>query len=143
MGENIDILKENNLRQMVTEYEHEQQTVYEKRAKDMQCRHNSMKEAALQELEDIREKQILETEPENCAPDHFQLLISQYTEHVYSNAMANLVKKYATVYDAKNIDKYPSATPLPRMQDIMIAYPWRTYERLRALAAHCDKWRQK
>ena len=139
----MDILKEKNLRQMVAEYESEQQTLHEKRAKYEQSRRDSMERAALQEVEDIRETEFLKSEPENCASSSFELLLWQYTTHVYDNAWANLVRRYAAVHDAKNIDKYPKATPLPRMDDVMNPYGWGKYERLKELAAHCHKWRQK
>ena len=74
-------------------------------------------------------------------PNGFML---PYTLHFYHNAKANLVRKYAVVYDAKNIDKYQKATPLPRIEDVMNDMPnWMTYTDLKELAAHCYKWRQK
>jgi len=141
MTKNYDVLKENNLRQMVAEYEQEQRILSEKRAKYEQGRRDSMERAALRELEDIRETEFLKSEPENYV--NFELLMWQYTMHVYDNAWANLVRRYAAVHDAKNIDEYPDPTPLPRMADVMNPYGWGNYERLKELAARCHKWRQK
>lgn len=153
MIDNYDILKADNLRQMVAEFETEQQALQEKRAKNEQHRRECMEEMALRELEEIREERVARiTNPEyerhlrqaRYAP-HFYSLITEYTDHVFENAWANLVRRYAVVYDAKNINKYPKATPLPRMQDIMDKYMpvWMTYKKLKALAAHCSKWRQQ
>lgn len=142
MIEKYDVLKAKNLRQMVAEYESEQQALHEKCTKYEQGRRDSMERVALQEVEDILEKEFLKSEPENCAPSSFELLLWQYSLHVYDNAWANLVRRYAVVHDAKNIDKYPKATPLPRIEDVMNPYGWGKYERLKELAAYCYKWRQ-
>ena len=147
MTENNDILKANNLRQMVAEYEQEQQVLQENRKKNMQRRHDNMKEAALQKLEELRERELARLEDPLIQDDyyHFHSLITGYTDHVYYNALANLKRKYAMIFDAKNLDKYPVPTPLPRMQDLMDPYmpSWMTYEGLKALAAYCPRWRQK
>lgn len=154
MIENYNILKENNLRQMVAEYESERQTLHEKRAKYEQSRREYMERAALQKLEDIRDRELDEAEGavysdfihirHGYYAPHFWDLIIGYTDHVYDNAWANLQRKYAVVYDKDNLDKYPKPTPLPRMQDIMDQYMpvWVTYEKLKGLAGHCYKWRQ-
>ena len=153
MTENNDILKATNLRQMVAEYEKEQQSLCEKRTKNEQHRREYMEDVALLEFDRIRERELERAEePEyftliqetHYAP-HFRSLITGYTDHVYDNALASLQRKYAVVYDKDNLDKYPEATPLPRMQDIMDQYMpvWMTYEKLKALAAHCVRWRQK
>lgn len=147
MAENYDTLKENNLRQMVAEYERDRQIVYEMRAKEEQRRRDWMKEVALEELEWQREKEIEEQEdPFRSWSKHDPRgWLYRYMCHFYDNAEANLVRKYAMIYDAKNIDKYPAPTPLPRMEDLLDPYMPSsfTYETLKRLAAHCSKWRQK
>ena len=154
MIEKYDVLKAKNLRQMVAEYESEQQTLREKRAEYRQYCRDLMGEVALQELADIRDRELDEAEGavysdfirirHGYYAPHFWDLIIGYTDHVYDNAWANLQRKYAVVYDKDNLDKYPKPTPLPRMQDIMDQYMpvWVTYEKLKGLAGHCYKWRQ-
>ena len=139
---------------MVAEYESEQQTLREKRAEYRQYCRDLMGEVALQELADIRDRELDEAEGavysdfirirHGYYAPHFWDLIIGYTDHVYDNAWANLQRKYAVVYDKDNLDKYPKPTPLPRMQDIMDQYMpvWVTYEKLKGLAGHCYKWRQ-
>ena len=152
MIEKYDILKAKNLRQMVAEYESEQQALHEKRAEYRQYCRDLMEEVALQELADIRDRELDEAEGAvysdftrirhaYYAP-HFLDLIIGYTDHVYDNSWANLQRKYAVVYDKDNLDKYPKPTPLPRMQDIMDQYICMTYETLKRLAVHDYRYRQ-
>ena len=147
MAENYDTLKENNLRQMVVEYENERQIVSGTCAKYKQYCHDLMQETALQKLEDIREKEIDLSEDPFLREGAYdpRSFLWLYRSHFYDNAEANLVRKYAMIYDAKNIDKYPAPTPLPRMEDLLDPYMPSsfTYETLKRLAAHCSKWRQK
>ena len=75
-------------------------------------------------------------------PHHF---MERYTVHFYKNAEYDMIRNYAVIYDKDNIDKYPVSTPLPRMEDLWDPYMPSdfTYETLKKLAAHCEKWRQK
>lgn len=155
MIENYNIKKENNLHQMVTEYEAERQKSADIRAKEKQHSRNIMKEFALEESEKIRDKEDYyeELATEMCWDEPWKLHLHynpnafmwKYTQHVYDNAWANLVRNYAAVYDAKNLDKYPVSTPLPRMEDLWNPYTPGdfTYKTLKELAAYCSKWRQK
>lgn len=142
-----DILKENNFLQMATEYENERQKLLDARAKEKQHCHDLMQEAALRKLAEIRDRKlsILEDPSILFAKRDPRGFFWNYRKHFYENAWANLVRKYAVVYDKENLDKYPVATPLPRMQDLMDPYRphWLTYEEIKELAAHCSKWRQK
>ena len=144
MAENYDILKENNLRQIVTEYETERKNVSNSLAKYEQHRRDCMKEAALYKMDEIREMG-LDGRPywlfSHYDPHGFMWPYAKHCEH---NAWANQVRKYAAVYDAKNLTTYPVSTPLPRMEDLWNPYipDYFTYGTLKGLAAHCSKWRQ-
>ena len=147
MAENYDTLKENNLRQMVSDYENERKNVLDVRVKYEQRRRDWMKKVALEELERQREKEIDEQEDPclSWSKHDPRGWLDRYMCHFYDNAEAALVRKYAIIYDSKNIDKYPAPTPLPRMEDLLDPYmPGDfTYDTLKQLAAHCSKWRQK
>ena len=144
MAENYEVLKQNNLNQLVAEYENEKQNVYDTNAKRKQYFHDLMKEAALQELADIRERE-LDLESSLWAEYDPRGYLFGYKQHFYDNAWANLVRKYAVIHDAKNIDKYPIATPLPRMETLLSPYTpsFMTYKKLAELAAYCPRHRQK
>ena len=132
MAENYNILKENNLRQMVSEYEKEQ---HEKKQRHLEY----VKDTA--ELENARmsafySKSVISRYNHNG----FMLL---YAIHYYQNALADLIRNYATVHDANNLDTYPVSTPLPKMEDVWdSSFPF-NYSKLQELAAYCSKWRQK
>lgn len=147
MAENYDTLKENNLHQMVVEYETERQIVSDTREKRKQYCHDLMQESGLQTLENIRSREIDLLEDPFARPAKYDPrgFLWFYRDHFYDNAEANLVRKYAMIYDAKNINKYPAPTPLPRMEDLLDPYMPSsfTYETLKKLATHCSKWRQK
>ena len=146
MAENYEVLKQNNLNQLVAEYENEKQNVYDTNAKRKQYSHDLMKEAALQELADIRERELdLESPFSLWAEYDPRGYLLCYKQHFYDNAWANLVRKYAVIHDAKNIDKYPIATPLPRMETLLSPYTpcFMTYKKLAELAAYCPRHRQK
>ena len=153
MVESYDVLKEKNLRQIVKEYENERKKLSEKCAKERQQQRDWMKKCALEELERIRDK---EDDFEELAEELFweepwelhlhynpNAFMWEYTEHVYDNAWAALVRKYATIHDAKNLDKYPKPTPLPKMEEVWNPYFPFNYWKLKELAAHCSRWRQK
>ena len=146
MVENYDILKQNNLNQLVAEYENEKQKVYDNNAKRKQDCHDLMTDVALRELAEFhaREDDIFEIHLLWDKRDPRGFLWS-YMKHFYDNTEANLKRKYAMIYDAKNLDKYPVATTLPRMQDLLDPYTPRdfTYETFKRLAANCPKWRQR
>lgn len=147
MAENYDTLKENNLRQMVSEYENERKKLLDARATDEQRRRDWMKEMALDEIEEIRQRELCSDGKPYWLFSHYNphAFMWAYAKHYFRNARANLVRNYAAVYDAKNINKYPAPTPLPRMEDLLDPYMPSsfTYETLKRLAAHCPKWRQK
>ena len=106
MAENYEVLKQNNLNQLVAEYENEKQNVYDTNAKRKQYFHDLMKEAALQKLADIRERELdLESPFSLWAEYDPRGYLLCYKHHFYDNALANLVRKYAVIHDAKNIDK--------------------------------------
>lgn len=146
MVENYDILKQNNLNQLVAEYENEKQKVYDNNAKRKQDCHDLMTDVALRELAEFhaREDDIFEIHLLWDKRDPRGFLWS-YMKHFYDNAKANLERKYAMIYDAKNIDKYPIATPLPRMETLLSPYTpsFMTYKKLAELAAYCPRHRQK
>lgn len=147
MAENYDTLKENNLRQMVAEYENERQKLSDARAKYEQRRRDWMKEVALDEIEEIRQRELGSDGKPYWLFLHYDPkgFMCWYARHCSDNAWANLVRKYAVIYDAKNIDKYPVSTPLPRMEDLWDPYSSSsfTYKTLKELAAHCSRWRQR
>jgi hypothetical protein len=147
MAENYDTLKENNLRQMVSEYENERKKLLDARATDEQRRRDWMKEVALDEIEEIHERELGSDGKPYWLFSHYDpnAFMWAYARHCSDNALANMVRNYAAVYDAKNLDKYPVSTPLPRMKDLWDPYiPGDfTYKTLKRLAAYCSKWRQK
>lgn len=147
MAENYDTLKENNLRQMVVEYENERKKLLDARTTDEQRRREWMKEVALDEIEEIHERELVSDGKPYWLFSHYDpnAFMWAYARHCSDNALTNMVRNYATVYDAKNLDKYPVSTPLPRMEDLWDPYiPGDfTYKTLKRLAAHCSKWRQK
>ena len=105
MIKNYDILKEKHLRQMVTEYEEE--------------KYNLVKEFALNGLEVV-------VSDDEAASALFWGGIREWTIRFYNNVQANLVRKYAVIHDAKNIDKYP-VYQLPKIDDIMKKYTYGNY----------------
>ena len=147
MAENNDTLKENNLRRLVNEYENERKNVLDARAKYEQHRRDWMKEVALNEIEEIRERELGSDGKPYWLFLHYNpnAFMWSYAKHCSDNAWANLVRKYATIYDAKNLDKYPVSTPLPRMETLWNPYipGYFTYKTLKELAAHCSRWRQR
>ena len=101
MVENYDILKQNNLNQLVTEYEEE--------------KYNWAKELAFNNLE-------VDVSDDEEASAVFWEGVRKWTILFYDNARVNLVRKYAAIYDAKNIDKYPVVRQLPKIDYIMKKY---------------------
>ena len=94
MTENYDILKENNLRQMVVEYEKAHPSFLSE--------------------QDMRRTEILAWQLlEGCVLDDekqslmFWSEVSDWTKTFYDNLQANLIRKYAIIHDSKSIDKYP------------------------------------
>ena len=101
MVEDYDNLKENNLRQMVNEYENARPDF----VKERQYYHDLMKEYALKDIKSCVQ------EDENKSSEFWDY-VRQWTTEFYDNASINLIRKYAAVYDAKNLDKYPAPGPL-------------------------------
>ena len=104
MVEDYDDLKENNLRQMVNECENARPNF----VKEKQYRHNLMEEYALKQLN-------FAVQEDEKVLSWFMWDIGLWTKDFYENAEANLVRKYAAIYDAENLEKYPVSNPfLPR-----------------------------
>ena len=128
---NYGTLKENNLCQMVSEYENEQ---HEKQQRHLE----HVKRMA--ELENARMSAFYSKSVISCY-NHDGFMLS-YTIHYYQNALADLIRNYATVHDANNLDTYPVSSPLPKMEDVWDSSFPLNYSKLQELAAHCSKWRQ-
>jgi len=94
MTENYDILKENNLRQMVVEYE----KAHPSFLSEQDMRRTEM--LAWQLLEE----RVLDDERVSLM---FWSEVSDWTKTFYDNLQANLIRKYAIIHDSKSIDKYP------------------------------------
>ena len=115
MTENYDVLKEKNLRQIVAEYEKERGVF----VKEKQYSHDLMKEWALNVLEGA-------VQDDEKASSLFWEVVREYTKLFYSHAQANLVRKYAVIHDAKNINKYP-VHQLSQIDDMMGEYNYGNY----------------
>ena len=132
MADDYSVLKEKNLRQMVAEYESERQKKQEQRreyVEDMAALENARVNAFYRP-----------SITSHYNPKGFMRL---YAMHFYENARANTVRNYAIIYDSNNLDQYPVATPLPRMEDVWNPYFPFNYSKLKEFAAHCSCWRQK
>ena len=122
MIENYDILKKSNLHKIVKEYENERQIIDQKNTEERQKKCKFMTEVALDELEEINGKQDLINEgPAMWSPYKFERIIQEYTGDYYYNTNANLVRKYAEIYDKENLNKYKKPEPMPTLSEVMTA----------------------
>ena len=116
--------KTDNLYKLVNEYEIQQKQNSEKRSMARQKVCISMEELALERLSNMNAQYERKAEGWSMwSPNDVWRKLLEYTWQYYDNMEAELIGKYAAMYNEINIVDCPVVKPLPHITDVMKPVP--------------------